>query len=256
MVLKYYRKYQASNEPMNETTTSKIFIFPLVVIKTFHTATITHLKKNSVDIFPIGIRRSNIKTQRQIFFRLDLDACKTKVRKARSMLGQQTKDGILPEVALEQAERDLRVAQSEFDRQAEITKLLLEGISTSQTSHLRYLHEFVGSQVRYYAKCASAMNDLQHELANCLGAYIPIEMHDETTKKENDIPMHRRARVLCSYDAKDSTELSLTANEVITGSPRSACKKIPQIPFAPVTLHYGVIAHITSQASSKISVLG
>lgn len=97
--------------------------------------------------------------------RLDLDACKNRVRKARSMLGQQTKDGISPEAALEQAERDLRVAQSEFDRQAEITKLLLEGISTTQATHLRHLHAFVESQVRYYGQCTKIMNDLQRELA-------------------------------------------------------------------------------------------
>jgi hypothetical protein len=36
-----------------------------------------------------------------------------------------------------QAERDLRVAQSDFDRQAEITKLLLEGIGSTQNTHLR-----------------------------------------------------------------------------------------------------------------------
>ncbi|XP_062560545.1 endophilin-B1 isoform X3 [Armigeres subalbatus] len=86
--------------------------------------------------------------------RLDLDACKNRVRKARSMLGQQT------------AERDLRVAQSEFDRQAEITKLLLEGISTTQATHLRHLHAFVESQVRYYGQCNKIMNDLQRELVS------------------------------------------------------------------------------------------
>ncbi|KXJ80390.1 endophilin-B1 isoform X4 [Aedes albopictus] len=86
--------------------------------------------------------------------RLDLDACKNRVRKARSMLGQQT------------AERDLRVAQSEFDRQAEITKLLLEGISTTQATHLRHLHALVESQVRYYGQCNKIMNDLQRELAS------------------------------------------------------------------------------------------
>ncbi|XP_055533555.1 endophilin-B1 isoform X4 [Wyeomyia smithii] len=86
--------------------------------------------------------------------RLDLDACKNKVRKARSMLGQQT------------AERDLRVAQSEFDRQAEITKLLLEGISTTQATHLRHLHAFVETQVRYYGQCNKIMSDLQRELAS------------------------------------------------------------------------------------------
>ncbi|XP_017094275.2 endophilin-B1 isoform X3 [Drosophila bipectinata] len=97
--------------------------------------------------------------------RLDLDACKNRVKKARSMLGQQSKDGISPEAVLEQAERDLRVAQAEFDRQSEITKLLLDGISTSQASHLRHLHAFVQAQVRYYKQCGDTMEQLQRELA-------------------------------------------------------------------------------------------
>ncbi|KMQ97893.1 endophilin-b1 isoform x2 [Lasius niger] len=85
--------------------------------------------------------------------RLDLDACKNRVRKARSMLGQQS------------AERELRVMQSEFDRQAEIVKLLLEGVSSSQAGHLRCLHEFVEAQTRHYAQCHAVMQDLQRELA-------------------------------------------------------------------------------------------
>lgn len=72
---------------------------------------------------------------------------------------------ILSLILLFQAERDLRVAQSDFDRQAEITKLLLEGIGTSQSSHLRYLHSFVESQVRYYSQCMGIMNTLQRDLA-------------------------------------------------------------------------------------------
>uniref|UniRef100_U5EY51 Putative sh3 domain protein sh3glb n=1 Tax=Corethrella appendiculata TaxID=1370023 RepID=U5EY51_9DIPT len=144
--------------------------------------------------------------------RLDLDACKSRVRKARSMLGQQA------------AERDLRVAQSEFDRQAEITKLLLEGIGTTQSDHLRHLHAFVETQVRYYAQCYKIMNDLQRELASLGGPqqYVPVGLDNEETNANttNNIDVnsgngYRRARVLCSYDAKDGTELSLTSNEVI-----------------------------------------
>lgn len=143
--------------------------------------------------------------------RLDLDACKNRVRKARSMLGQQT------------AERDLRVAQSEFDRQAEITKLLLEGISTTQATHLRHLHAFVESQVRYYGQCNKIMNDLQRELASLGGPqpYVPVagyEEDEELAGRLNQVDLssgYKRARVLCSYDAKDGTELNLTSNEVI-----------------------------------------
>lgn len=66
--------------------------------------------------------------------------------------------------------------------------------------------------------------------------YVPIGMFDEETKRNNsgapgnnsqnnlysqygtgtNNEMKQRARVLCSYDAKDSTELNLSANEVST----------------------------------------
>ncbi|KAH8400807.1 hypothetical protein KR009_001078 [Drosophila setifemur] len=177
--------------------------------------------------------------------RLDLDACKNRVKKARSMLGQQSKDGISPEAILEQAERDLRVAQAEFDRQSEITKLLLDGISTSQASHLRHLHAFVQTQVRFYKQCGDNMEQLQRELANLGGPtpYIPLDPSSANASKSSGSlargpgnnsnansaasghkpsqPMNvnteqmQRARVLCSYDAKDHTELNLSANEVI-----------------------------------------
>ncbi|XP_054740872.1 endophilin-B1 isoform X2 [Anastrepha obliqua] len=181
--------------------------------------------------------------------RLDLDACKNRVKKARSMLGQQT------------AERELRVAQAEFDRQAEITKVLLEGISTSQASHLRHLHAFVETQVRYYKHCIDTMNNLQRDLANLGGPtpYAPIDIYNDDDGSGNhsassgiglnaggggggsgagigagsgvgagsggrrrnpgdpilNADQMRRARVLCAYDAKDHTELNLNANEVI-----------------------------------------
>uniref|UniRef100_A0A8D8VMM2 Endophilin-B1 n=1 Tax=Cacopsylla melanoneura TaxID=428564 RepID=A0A8D8VMM2_9HEMI len=96
--------------------------------------------------------------------RLDLDSCKNRVRKARGLLGTQA--NIEAQVKHDEAERDLRIAQSEFDRQAEITKLLLEGVQTSHSSHLRCLHEFVESQVDYYANCHKIMQELKNELSN------------------------------------------------------------------------------------------
>ncbi|XP_076171614.1 SH3 domain containing GRB2 like, endophilin-B isoform X2 [Ptiloglossa arizonensis] len=134
--------------------------------------------------------------------RLDLDACKNRVRKARSMLGQQS------------AERELRVAQSEFDRQAEIVKLLLEGVSSSQAGHLRCLHEFVEAQARHYAQCHATMQDLQRELAGLSGGpYHPTTPPTSNVSVENG---QERARVLYDYDARDSSELSVMQDEVIT----------------------------------------
>ncbi|CAH1368345.1 unnamed protein product [Tenebrio molitor] len=139
--------------------------------------------------------------------RLDLDACKNRVRKARSMLGQPT------------AERDLRIAQSEYDRQAEITKLLLEGIGSSHAAHLRCLQEFVETQARFYSQCTTIMTDLQRELAS-MSSMPGVDPHSPINPKQNEAKNEvlnglRKARVIYDYDAQDTTELSLMANEVI-----------------------------------------
>ncbi|XP_060828187.1 endophilin-B1 isoform X2 [Bombus pascuorum] len=134
--------------------------------------------------------------------RLDLDSCKNRVRKARSMLGQQS------------AERELRIAQSEFDRQAEIVKLLLEGVQSSQAGHLRCLHEFVEAQARYYAQCHATMQDLQRELAGLSGGpYHPTTQSTSNVSGNDDKQL---ARVLCDFSATNSEELSVVQNEVIT----------------------------------------
>lgn len=49
--------------------------------------------------------------------------------------------------------------------------------------------------------------------------YVPVGLDDdENSAMLNNIDInssnYQRARVLCSYDAKDGTELNLTANEV------------------------------------------
>lgn len=121
--------------------------------------------------------------------RLDLDACKNRVRKARSMIGQPT------------AERDLRAAQSDFDRQVEITKLLLESVSSSHASHLRCLHDFVDAQLLYYQQCVSAVQELKNDLSN---------LSPKGGRKT------QRAKVLCGYDARNPQEISLIADEIIT----------------------------------------
>lgn len=110
----------------------------------------------------------NITRERKILEnrRLDLDACKGKVRKARAMQLQPVKDGVDPRALLDQAENELRVAQAEYDKQTEITRLLMEGLSAIQTNHLRHLKGYVESQTKFYANCHQIMQDLNRELAN------------------------------------------------------------------------------------------
>ncbi|KAK8722176.1 hypothetical protein OTU49_012310 [Cherax quadricarinatus] len=122
--------------------------------------------------------------------RLDLDACKSRLRKARSLDGQSSqKDAVDPKVLVAQAEADLRKAQADFDRQAEITKLLLEGVRSSQAAHLRYLNELVEAQTLYYDQSHKVMVELQKELASvpfnpsAVGAFdnsVPVfQINDE-----------------------------------------------------------------------------
>ncbi|XP_050010932.1 endophilin-B2 isoform X1 [Alexandromys fortis] len=200
--------------------------------------------------------------------RLDLDACKARLKKAKAAEAKATtvpdfqetrpRNYILSASAsalwndeVDKAEQELRVAQTEFDRQAEVTRLLLEGISSTHVNHLRCLHEFVKSQTTYYAQCYRHMLDLQKQLGSSQGTIFPGTFVGTTepaspplsstspTTTAATMPVvptgtglappeeaalcleevappasgTRKARVLYDYEAADSSELALLADE-------------------------------------------
>ncbi|XP_070780438.1 endophilin-B2b isoform X2 [Enoplosus armatus] len=191
--------------------------------------------------------------------RLDLDICKARLKKAKQAEAkaaaapdfQETRprnyvlsasaSALLSE-EVDKAEHELRVAQTEFDRQAEVTRLLLEGISSTHLNHLRCLQDFAEAQATYYAQCHHYMQDLQRELnrypsaaAACPnpvssaflaglsspGATVssPSSQRPSTLAMEQtQLPVTgtRKAKVLYDYDAHDASELSLLADEIIT----------------------------------------
>ncbi|XP_027412316.1 endophilin-B2 isoform X7 [Bos indicus x Bos taurus] len=199
--------------------------------------------------------------------RLDLDASKARLKKAKAAEAKATCEGdTVPDfqetrprnyilsASASAAEQELRVAQTEFDRQAEVTRLLLEGISSTHVNHLRCLHEFIESQTTYYAQCYRHMLDLQKQLGSSQGAIFPgtfvgtaepasppLSSTSPTTTAAT-MPMGpsvadlaspgeaalrleevappasgtRKARVLYDYEAADSSELALLADELIT----------------------------------------
>nr|XP_048287928.1 endophilin-B2 isoform X6 [Myodes glareolus] len=195
--------------------------------------------------------------------RLDLDACKARLKKAKAAEAKATtvpdfqetrpRNYILSASA-SAAEQELRVAQTEFDRQAEVTRLLLEGISSTHVNHLRCLHEFVKSQTTYYAQCYRHMLDLQKQLGSSQGTIFPgtfvgttepaspplsstsptttaatmpvvptgtgLAPPEETALCLEEVAPPasgtRKARVLYDYEAADSSELALLADELIT----------------------------------------
>ncbi|XP_015417543.1 PREDICTED: endophilin-B1 isoform X4 [Myotis davidii] len=172
--------------------------------------------------------------------RLDLDAAKTRLKKAKAA---ETRASIWAE-EVTKSEQELRITQSEFDRQAEITRLLLEGISSTHAHHLRCLNDFVEAQMTYYAQCYQYMLDLQKQLgsfpssyhsnnnqtsvvpapsasSNVIGSSAMTSSGLVMTSPSNLIDLKegsgsRKARVLYDYDAANSSELSLLADEVIT----------------------------------------
>ncbi|XP_019216908.1 endophilin-B2b isoform X3 [Oreochromis niloticus] len=179
--------------------------------------------------------------------RLDLDICKARLKKAKQA---EAKAALLSE-EVDKAEHELRVAQTEFDRQAEVTRLLLEGISSTHLNHLRCLQDFAEAQATYYAQCHHYMQDLQRELNRCAnavsaphssasvcpnpvspaflsgpassGATIPSSSSSSQkpvtlAMEQSQLPITgaRKARVLYDYDAHDTSELSLLADELIT----------------------------------------
>ncbi|XP_071310311.1 endophilin-B2 isoform X3 [Agelaius tricolor] len=188
--------------------------------------------------------------------RLDLDACKARLKKAKAA---EAKAALWSD-EVEKAEHELRLTQTEFDRQAEVTRLLLEGISSTHVNHLRCLHEFVESQTNYYAQCYQFMLDLQKQLGSSKGEIfsgtfvgnaesaspaaatsppvaaatlpavptipvvptivgVPNSMAEGVLNPNEVKPPAsgtRRARVLYDYEAADSTELALLADEMIT----------------------------------------
>ncbi|GCB72321.1 endophilin-B1-like isoform X5 [Scyliorhinus torazame] len=166
--------------------------------------------------------------------RLDLDAAKARLKKAKVSEARSA------------AEQEMRITQSEFDRQAEITRLLLEGISSTHAHHLRCLHDYVDAQLTYYAQCYQYMVDLQKQLGSFPTTFssnnnqtAPASLSSSTVlpSSASSVPLcipncpigtpgstdykvsssgTRKARVLYDYDAADSSELSLLADEVIT----------------------------------------
>ncbi|XP_026567984.1 endophilin-B2 isoform X2 [Pseudonaja textilis] len=178
--------------------------------------------------------------------RLDLDACKARLKKAKAAEAKAA------------AEHELRLAQTEFDRQAEVTRLLLEGINSTHVNHLRCLHEFAEAQTTYFAQCYQYMLDLQKQLNRLPGTFVgntestspppsaasPTAMVAATGPAVPTLPVvttiagapnsapgvealnpsevkppssgTRKARVLYDYDAADSSELSLLSDEMIT----------------------------------------
>lgn len=120
--------------------------------------------------------------------RLDLDIAKTRLRKAheadreaRNLNSNPLDEDYLAHVSymfsfirvkwlkiwaqeISEAEMDLRIYQSLFDRQTEITKRLLSGLEDTHMNHMQSLNEFVEAQTCYFDECNQLAQELSKQL--------------------------------------------------------------------------------------------
>ncbi|XP_024119261.1 endophilin-B1 [Oryzias melastigma] len=166
--------------------------------------------------------------------RLDLDIAKSRVmkahqadREARNLNANPLEDDYVSQVSymfsflrvkwlkmwaqeISQAEMELRICQSLFDRQAEITQRLLEGLSSTHINHMCSLTDFVDAQASYFAECNQHAQELQKHLAS-----IPA--------------------VFCSNNWRSA--LSST----VSGAPRNSCVDAQTVGLDDVTLISAVV---------------
>lgn len=120
--------------------------------------------------------------------RLDLDIAKTRLRKAheadreaRNLNANPLEEDYMAHVSymfsfirvkwlkiwaqeISQAEMDLRIYQSLFDRQTEITKRQLSGLEDTHMNHMQSLNEFVEAQTCFFDECNQLAQELNKQL--------------------------------------------------------------------------------------------
>ncbi|CAF4531758.1 unnamed protein product, partial [Rotaria socialis] len=90
--------------------------------------------------------------------RLDLDAAKSKKKKSKTI------NSNVAIAMADSSDTELRHAQAEFDRQLELTRLMLDGLNNSHTHHLRCLNDLVESEVQYHRQSVQILEDLRKQL--------------------------------------------------------------------------------------------
>lgn len=109
--------------------------------------------------------------------RLDLDAAKAKLKKVKTL---EMRD---------QVEQEVRTLQTDFERQQELLKLLLEGVSSHQSTQMRALREFVDAQTAYFVSAAARAQQLQSLVRETVGDLTNSSSFPRRDSKTNNVPV-------------------------------------------------------------------
>ncbi|XP_015825107.3 endophilin-B1 [Nothobranchius furzeri] len=148
--------------------------------------------------------------------RLDLDVAKRRLRKAheadreaRHLNATPVEDDYLSHVSfmfsflrvkwlkmwaqeISQAEMELRICQSLFDRQTDVTKRVVGGLDDAHTNHMRSLADFVDAQSSYFAECNQHAQELQRQLSR-FPAVLCSNNWQSTVNNSVNLPSRRVA---------------------------------------------------------------
>ena len=134
--------------------------------------------------------------------------------------------------------------QEEFERQIDITKLLLEGLSSAQENHVRCLNDFVSAQIEYFNQGYRHMLNLQRELASnsripaittttpTSASTLPSHSNDilqsqstnhhksvelcSNSDSQTSSPLQKKqAKCLNNYQATNDSELSVNEGDIV-----------------------------------------
>ncbi|CAF1155819.1 unnamed protein product [Rotaria sp. Silwood1] len=137
--------------------------------------------------------------------RLDLDAAKSKKKKSKLTNSSTTM------AMADSSDIELRHAQAEFDRQLELTRLMLDGLNNSHNHHLRCLNDLVESELQHHRQSVQILEDLRKQLG-ITKSTVNLSTAPSTPRT---IQTPRTATVKFDYDASDPNELSVLAKETV-----------------------------------------
>lgn len=162
------------------------------------------------DIRAVAAERKALNTRR-----LDLDAAKATQRTAPS-----------PE-----HEEAARIAAEAFQKQYEITRVLLERATRTTDAHINRIIAFLDAQHAFFSAAAQKTANLSRDLRRSFGLEPPTYMQSLTARvaassssppapttavpATPSLEFPLRAHVLCSYEPRQEGELELTVDEIV-----------------------------------------
>ncbi|XP_061750129.1 endophilin-B1-like isoform X1 [Nerophis ophidion] len=176
--------------------------------------------------------------------RLDLDVAKSRLRRSHlahqesTILNNTRQDdymsfmfrcvrvGWLKMWAQEvsQAEVQLRMCQSSFDRQSDVTQQLLGELHNTHKKHMQSLIDFVDAQTCFYAHCKQHALELRKHLASIPAVLCSSQWQSSITNELINTNDQQRASILVPHLPdleRDSCTLEVAAEETSKSGPPS-----------------------------------